>query len=138
MSSSLVALLGYAVWVLVLVVCIGMLRTRLTLAGSRQANSFDPGGADVSPFSARLCRAHANCYEFFPVFGGLLLVASATNSSHITDPLALWALAARVAQSSVHLASTSVNAVTLRFTFFLVQVLIAAWWAMRLSMVALA
>lgn len=133
MSSSLLALLGYCAWVLVLLATIAAQRTALTLTGAREANSFSPTGADVSPFSERLCRAHANCYEFFPVFGGLLLLAAAGQQTVITDPLAPWALAARLAQSVVHLASTSAAAVTLRFAFFLAQLGIAALWVVRLA-----
>ena len=138
MSASHLALLGYAAWTLILLGGIAVLRSWVTFSGARAANSFAPTGDDVSPFSGRLCRAHANCYEFFPIFGGLLGVAALTQTTHLTDPLALWALAARVAQSGVHLASTSVSAVTLRFGFFLAQFVIAAWWAARLAAAALA
>lgn len=133
MSPSLVALLGYSAWTLALLGAIAVLRSTLTLSGARAANSFSPSGADVSPFSERLCRAHANCYEFFPVFGGILAVAALTRNTGLTDPLALWALAARVGQSSVHLASTSATAVTIRFGFFLAQFAIAAYWVVRLA-----
>ena len=138
MSPSLVALLGYSLWTLALLGVIAALRSRLTLSGARAANSFDPTGSDVSPFSSRLCRAHANCYEFFPVFGGLILVAALSNSGHITDPTAAWALLARVGQSCVHIASTSAAAVTVRFGFFLAQFVIAAYWGVRLVGVAAA
>ncbi len=79
--------------VLVLLGMLGFMRTSLTLTGKRQPNSFDPGGADVSPFSNRLCRAHANCYESFPIFGGLLLLAIATNNTAITDGMAAYFVA---------------------------------------------
>ena len=132
MASSTLAILLYAVWMLLLLVVLATLRSALTLSGARAANDFSPTGDDVSPFSARLCRAHANCYEFFPVFGGVLLVAHLSGSTHVTDPLALWALGARVGQSGVHLASTSPQAVMVRFGFFLAQVVIVAYWAVRL------
>jgi len=133
MSPSLSALLGYVAWMLVLLGVLATLRSALTLSGARPANAFDPGGADVSPFSGRLCRAHANCYEFFPVFGGLLVVAVLAQKTGVTDPLAHLALAARVAQSSVHLISTSVAAVTIRFGFFGAQFAIAVWWTLGLA-----
>lgn len=136
MSPSLLALVGYAGWTLALLVAIAALRIRLTLSGARQANSFAPTGEDVSPFSQRLCRAHANCYEFFPIFGGAIAAAALGGATHVTDPLALWALLARVGQSGVHLASTSERAVTLRFALFAVQVAIAAWWLGRLALAA--
>jgi hypothetical protein len=70
--------------------------------------------------------------ESLPVFGGLLLVAIATGRQDVTDPLALWLVAARVVQSTIHLASLSVLAVNVRFTFFAVQIAIAAYWAWAL------
>ena len=63
MQSSTLALLGYAAWTLLLLGAIAALRGILVSSGKRAANSFAVTGEDVSPFSARLCRAHANCYE---------------------------------------------------------------------------
>jgi uncharacterized MAPEG superfamily protein len=80
----------------------------------------------------RLARAHANCVESLPVFGGLLLVAIAVDRTSITDPLAWWLLGARVFQSSVHLASVSPAAVTLRFSAFAVQLAIGLYWSFSL------
>lgn len=42
------------------------------------------------------------------------------------------ALAARVAQSSIHLISTTNLAVNIRFAFFAVQLVIAALWVIQL------
>lgn len=132
MTATALAVLGYVAWMLGLLLILACLRSYLTLSGARAANSFRPDGADVSPFSERLCRAHANCYESFPIVGGLLLVALATRQTHITDPLALWLLLARVGQSTTHLISTSALAVQVRFSFFLVQFAIAVWWLIAL------
>lgn len=52
----------------------------------------------------------------------------------MTDPLAMPLLYARVAQSTVHLISTSVPAVLLRATLFAVQLAIAAAWIVRLAL----
>ena len=132
MNATTFALLGYIGWMLVLLTVLGGLRGFLTISGKRAANDFDPGGDDVSPFSARLCRAHANCYEFFPIAGGLMLLALATGRAATTDPLASWLLLARLAQSATHLTSTSVMAVQVRFAFFLAQAIICAWWVVAL------
>jgi uncharacterized MAPEG superfamily protein len=80
----------------------------------------------------RLARAHANCIESLPVFGGLLLVAIATDRTSITDPLAYVLLGARLFQSIVHLASVSARAVTIRFCAFAVQMVIAVYWSLEL------
>lgn len=131
MTHTALALLGYIAWMVLLVSILAGQRAQLTLSGQRRANSFSPSGDDVSPFSARLCRTHANAYEHFPILGGLLLFALATDTHAITDGLALWLLASRVAQGLVHLWSTRNLAVLIRFHFFLLQYLIAAYWLVR-------
>ena len=132
MSPSATALAGFAAWTLFLVLLIGLYRASLVITGKRAANQFDPGGADVGEFSRRLCRAHANCYENLPIFGGLIAVALATGHTAATDGLAMWFLGARIGQSIVHLASTSVMAVNLRFALYLAQWFIMAAMAIRL------
>ena len=132
MSLSLIALLGYATWTLALLGGIALLRTYYTLVGGRYANSFKVTGEDVSPFSARLCRAHANCYENLPIFAALIAVAALGGQSAITDPLALWVLAARVCQSTVHLISTRNRAVILRFSFLVAQWVMQLIWVVQL------
>ncbi len=137
MSPTALTFLGYLAWMILILVTLGMYRTSLVLGGKRRANDFSPTGDDVSPFSNRMCRAHANCYEAFPFFGGLLLFALATDQTAITDGLAYILLAARVVQSLVHIASTSVLAVLLRFTAFLVQVGICVYWLYQFLMIQL-
>lgn len=132
MSHSALALLGFASWTMLLLLAIGLTRSSLVLAGKRLANQFQPDGSDVSAFSNRLCRAHANCYENLPVFASVVLLALLLERNGVTDPLALPFLAARVGQSITHLVSTSHYAVLLRFTLFLVQWLILAWWVIQL------
>ena len=134
MSPSALALIGYAAWTLLLLVAIVLVRTVLVLKKERAANSFAPWGEDVSPFAARLCRAHANCYENLPIFAALILLAMFTGHGEITDSLARWVLVARVAQSVVHLISTSEMAVTLRVTFLLAQLGIEAYWIVQLGL----
>ena len=80
----------------------------------------------------RLARAHANCVEGLPIFGGLMLLAVVAGRAAVTDPLAWVLLGARVLQSLIHLASTSPAAVTARFTAFAVQMAIAVYWVVGL------
>lgn len=128
MSNTEFAFLGYLVLMLIELTMLGGLRGALALSGKRAPNSFSPAGDDMSPFGRRLTRVHANAYESFPLFGGLLLFALATGHSNVTNGLALWCLGARAAQAGVHLASTSPAAVQIRFGFFLVQVVIWIVW----------
>ena len=59
-------------------------------------------------------------------------VALATSRPEVTDALAPWLLGARVVQSSIHVASTSVLAVNARFAAFTVQMGIGAYWVWAL------
>ena len=131
-NHSMLALLGYAAWTMVLLAGIAVLRSTLVVTQKRRVNSFLPTGVDVSPFAGRLCRAHANCVENLPIFASLILVAVSTGHASLTDSLALWVLAARVGQSVVHLVSTRNRAVLLRFTFFVVQLGVQAMWVVQL------
>lgn len=132
LTASVYALTGFIAWALLLLVLMEAIRTQLVLRGKVPANGFTPDNAGLSPFMQRLARAHANCVEGLPIFGGLLLVAIVTERTAITDPLAYIFLASRVVQSLLHLASLSVTAVTLRFTAFAVQLGIALYWAFAL------
>jgi uncharacterized MAPEG superfamily protein len=132
MNATTFALTGFIAWTLLLLVLMEALRSQLVLSRRVRANGFQPDNANLSPFMQRLARAHANCLEGLPVFGGLMLVALITERSALTDPLAPWLLAARVVQSVIHLVSLSATAVTLRFTAFSVQMAIGVYWALRL------
>lgn len=131
-SPTAIALTGFIAWALALLVLMEALRSKLVLTREVAANGFTPDNANLSPFMQRLARAHANCIEGLPLFGGLMLVALATGRASATDPLAYALLAARIVQSLIHLASLSPVAVTLRFTAFAVQMGIAVVWCLRL------
>ena len=135
-SSSSIALTGIITWTLLLLVLMEVIRTQLVLRGEVPANGFTPDNAGLSPFMQRLARAHANCVESLPVFGGLLIVAIATDRTASTDSLAYLFLGARLFQSVVHLASVSPAAVVIRFSAFAVQMGIGLYWAFRLLAVA--
>ena len=131
-SPTVVALTGFIAWTLFLLVLMEGIRSKLVLTKTLPANGFTPDNANLSPFMQRLVRAHANCLEHLPIFGGLMLVALATSRAPVTDPLAFVLLGARVVQSSIHLTSLSSAAVTLRFSTFAVQMGIALVWSAKL------
>ena len=136
MTATLQALLGFIAWTLCLLVLMEAIRSWLVLSGTVPANGFTPDNANLSPFMQRLARAHANCLEGLPLFGGLMLVAVVAvvaGRATVTDPLAWVLLGARIVQSLIHLVSTSPAAVTARFTAFAVQVAIAVYWVFGLS-----
>ena len=132
MSTTLFSLTLFIAWTLLLLVWMEIIRSKLVLTKAVPANGFQPDNGNLSPFMQRLARAHANCLEGLPLFGGLMLVAEVAGKTAITDPLATVFLFARMAQSLVHLASVSAAAVTLRFTAFAVQMGIAVYWAYAL------
>ncbi|MDX1838415.1 MAPEG family protein [Legionella taurinensis] len=132
MELGYLLVLGYCTWTLILLFSIGLLRVSLTVSGQRRANAFSPFGDEVSPFANRLCRAHANCYENLPVVLGVVFVAAMTQQLSVINPLALTLLTLRVLQSIVHVLSTRVLAVLVRFVFFVGQVLILFYWIIRL------
>src|SRR5678815_55336 len=131
-SPSSIALIGFITWALLLLVLMEVIRAQLVLRGRVPANSFTPDNSNLSPFMQRLARAHANCVEGLPIFGGLMLVAVLAGKSSITDPLAYTFLGARILQSVIHLSSLSALAVTFRFSAFAVQMGMGVYWTVRL------
>ncbi|PCI51436.1 MAG: MAPEG family protein [Moraxellaceae bacterium] len=132
MNNTAIALLGFTSWTLLLAFSIAMLRGFLSMKGEHQLNSYAPDGADVSPFSNRLCRAHANCLENLPLFAVIALYALVSDQTSVTDPLALVLLAARIGQSTIHIINTSVPAVMIRASFFSVQLALMGWFLINL------
>jgi uncharacterized MAPEG superfamily protein len=133
-NVSATVLVGLTAWTLFLLILMETLRSRLIMTKAVAANALKPDNANLSPFMQRLARAHANCVESLPVFSALLVVALLTNRAGITNPLAPWLFAARVIQSSAHLASLSIPAVWVRFIAFAIQIAIAVYWSWALLM----
>jgi uncharacterized MAPEG superfamily protein len=132
MSATAYALTAFISWALGLLIVMEVIRTYLVISGKVAANGFTPDNAGLSPFMQRLARAHANCIEGLPIFGGLLGVAIIISKTDVTNPLAYTLLGARIVQSSIHLVSTTQVAVSLRFTAFAVQMVIGAYWSWEL------
>lgn len=134
LSPSACALLGLVAWTLFLLVLLLNQRGLLVLSGKIAINGFAPDGSNLpNGLGLRLVRAHANCVENVPLFAATLLYAMVVDQTLITDPLAPVLLGARIFQSVMHLISTSPLFVWLRFAAFLVQLVILAWWLLRLS-----
>ncbi len=131
-SSTVIVLLGFIGWTLFLLVLMESIRSKKVLFKEIAPNDFNPENSNLSPFMQRLARAHANCIEGLPIFGGLMVVAIVTSNEVITDQLAYVFLGARLFQSLVHLASLTPLAVMLRFSAFAVQMVIAVYWCYKL------
>ena len=128
MNDTIIGLLGFITWILVLLVWLAAYRTLLVAKKEQAVNDFKADGSNSPAFGERLARAQVNCVESFAFIGGLMLLALATNSAVITNGLALLLLTARLGQSITHLLSTSVIAVQIRFAFFLAQLGICFYW----------
>lgn len=135
MTHTGLALLGFIIWTLTLLVAMAVYRTALVQTKKKATLKFASDGSDIQGFGERLTRAQANCSESFVFIGGTLLYSLATNSMVITDGLALILLAARVGQSLVHLVSTSDIAIQGRFVLFLAQIGIVSFWIYRFFLV---
>ncbi len=131
MGQTAVALVGFAGWFMLLSIVQALYRLRQVAAG-KPVNSFAPDGQDVDPLGTRITRARNNCYETLPAFVAIAAGASMAGRLGVTDPLAMWVLYARIAQSLVHIASTSVPAVQVRAVFYFAQIAIYLWWVIHL------
>ena len=136
-SPTIIALLGFIGWALFLLVLMESIRSKMVLLKEVAPNEFNPENSNLSAFMQRLARAHANCVEGLPIFGGLMMVALVTSNAGVTDNLALVFLGARIIQSLIHLSSLSPTAVMLRFSTFAVQIVIAIYWCYKLIEVVL-
>jgi len=132
MTPTAAALLGFVSWALVLLIGLGTLRSLAVMTAGRAANSFSPSGEDMEGFGKRLTRAHANCYEFLPLAGIVMLYAIATGQTAATDGLAYLFIGARIAQSVTQLISTSNIFVLIRFGFFGAQLVILVIWLLKM------
>jgi uncharacterized MAPEG superfamily protein len=132
MNATILALAGYIAWIMVLLLSLAAYRGIYNQSQKRSSLVFKADGSDVSDLGQRLTRAHLNSVECFGFIGGVMLLAIATNSSAITNGLALIVLGARVLQSIVHVMSISNPAIYARFVFFLLQFGICGYWLFML------
>lgn len=128
MTATTCALLGFIAWSILLTFALVGVRAAATLKG-KALNTFNATGADLDDFGLRVTRAHGNSVENLAIVAGLMLYAIATDQTAITNGLAAVVLGARVVQSVVHIASSSVPAVLLRATAFTVQMVVSLLWA---------
>lgn len=133
MTGSATAILGYAGWMLLLLVLVVVMRTVISQRTEKQVNEFSPGGEDVPGFGHRVTRAHLNCVENIGPFIAIIVAAYLSDQLTVTDQLAMWVLYARIAQSVVHLISTALPMVMIRGTLLLVQIALQGWMIFQLA-----
>eukprot|EP00471_Norrisiella_sphaerica_P003116 CAMPEP_0184486768 /NCGR_PEP_ID=MMETSP0113_2-20130426/8579_1 /TAXON_ID=91329 /ORGANISM="Norrisiella sphaerica, Strain BC52" /LENGTH=144 /DNA_ID=CAMNT_0026868805 /DNA_START=165 /DNA_END=599 /DNA_ORIENTATION=+ len=120
LSSSQALLAFVALTVLHILIIIGH-RSYLIIRGERKANTFEKSGSGAeNTFVSRVGTAHANCVENLVLFASVVLVNKVFMASSIND-LASYYLYARVCQSFTHWIAVNEAAVTVRFSFFAIQ-----------------
>lgn len=113
MTTPLWALLGFALWtLLVLASTVGLYRWTGLLTGRDNFQTFGEYRIEGADWYKRGMRAHANCVENLPVFGALVLVgAFAGVDATVLDVLALVVIGVRVPHTIVHVAFQQTNVV---------------------------
>ena len=139
MTLSISVLLGYTAWTIALVFGYVLYRVGLVLAGKTKANSWTRGAATWQdpPVITRIQHAHMNCIENLPLVAAVILAGQALGQGEVLDAynLPCWLLAARIAQSTVHMISISHWMVFLRANLFTVQALILIYWLLKLGQI---
>ena len=126
--TGMTALLLFAAWTLVVMFVYVGYRMVLVLSMQKKANAWTRGQPTDDPaFVVRASHAHVNCVENLPVFAAIVLAAAALGKSPVVDAVACWFLAARIAQTTVHLISTAPGMVFLRANLFVVQAALCFW-----------
>ena len=125
MTIPLMALLGFALWtLLILLVTIGPYRWLRILTGRTRASHWTADPNAGSGYYPRAMRAHMNCIENLPVFVAIVYVIDRVGlQTPLLDALALIVLGARIVQSSVHIALVQTdNVIFVRFGFYFAQI----------------
>jgi uncharacterized MAPEG superfamily protein len=130
MTIPIWMLLGFALWTLLLLTAtVGVYRWSRILTGRSGVGAFPADKVEGEEWYKRAMRAHANCIENLPVFGAVVfaLHVSGVRGASADYP-AIAVLAARVAQSLVHLSFVQTDAVvSVRFTFYSIQAACFLW-----------
>lgn len=125
--TPLTALLWFAAWTLFLIVLVLIYRSGKILGGT-PANAWTRGQAiEDPPVVKRIADAHLNCLENLPIFAVLVLVAASQGKTALLIPLAGYVLYARLLQSITHIIGTRPLLVTVRATFWIIQIILFAW-----------
>lgn len=126
MTIPVLVLLAFAGWTLLtLTGSVGVYRWSRILTGRASVAEWRADVPQGSDWYQCAMRAHMNCVENLPVYSAIVVALVATGvSSSLIDNLAIAMLAARIAQTTVHIALPPTEmAASARFALFLVQVI---------------
>lgn len=131
--TAFAAVLYYVLWTTALMLIYAGPRIPMAALGARRLDSWERNQPVTdAAFYQRAKGAHLNCLENLPLFAAVVLIAAAMGKTAVVDPLAMYVLYARVAQSAVHLIGNSSPLVFVRAGFFIVQVGLVAYMAVML------
>ena len=122
--TPMTALLAFTAWTLFLVVLVLLYRGPRILTGTpitawtRGDSMTDPG------IIKRITDAHLNCLENLPIFAVLVLAAASTGKLAVVAPFAAYVFYARIGQSVVHMIGIQPLLVTVRATFWVIQIVL--------------
>ncbi|AZC24749.1 MAPEG family protein [Pseudomonas sessilinigenes] len=136
MNTPTWVLLAFAGWTLfILFSTVGVYRWSRILTGRATVSQWQPGKPQGSEWYQRAMGAHRNCIENLPVYAAIVVAINASQvDSGTLDSLALVLLAARIAQSLVHICVPQSDTIaTLRFVFFFIQILAMAWMGITVA-----
>lgn len=137
LSPAVCALLCFTLLTAVLAMSYPLQRVAQVLTGKAAANAWtrDQVTASVPAWAVRAQHAHLNCLENLPLFAAVVIAAYLSDQLALIEGLAMIYLGLRVAQSVVHLLSTSPAFVFVRANLWIAQMLILFYWLLRLCQV---
>jgi len=134
LSPAICALLCFTALTVILAMSYVSYRVALVLTGKAAANAWTRGAQTWSDpaLVTRLQHAHLNCVENLPIFAAIVFAAYATNQLAVVDGLAMIFVGLRLGQVLMHAISTHPTVVFIRANFWIAQMLIVAYWIIKL------
>ncbi|MCB1325387.1 MAG: MAPEG family protein [Spirochaetales bacterium] len=121
------SLLLFLFWTLLLALITVSYRGLLVFSGQKRIHEFPADQPHGKDWYRRLMRAHLNCLENLPVFATLILLGLFMNRTQHFEQFVLLIPAFRVVQSTTHVISGGPIAVTIRFSFYFLQIAMLVW-----------
>jgi uncharacterized MAPEG superfamily protein len=133
MTTPLLCLVLYAAWAMVLVTIVATWRVFQVATKQKAPNEFPSGTPHGTDVYWRVNRAHINAVENLPIFASVVIATQLAGvAGDWLDTACIIIVIARVAQSLIHISSSTSVAVNLRFTAFLTQLGGLAYLIVRL------
>lgn len=131
--TGLTAVLGFALWVILLTFIYALPRVPQVLMGEKEGNAWGrEKGETHTGLLMRAKHAHLNALEMLPVFAVVVFAGYLMDKAPTIDVLAAWVLYARIGQSVAHLIGTTTPLILVRANFFLAQLLLIGYMGIRL------